>query len=70
MQQMHRSPSQRAKMLKGFPDRANMPKEIVRALVDALREDGKDNEADALLAQHFLPRKEGEKPLQPKSKTQ
>jgi tetratricopeptide (TPR) repeat protein len=65
MMQMDKSPSKRAEMLKRFPDQANMPAEVVRALVDALREDGKDKEADAVLAQHFVPRKEGEAPLQP-----
>ena len=62
--------SRRAAMLKRFPDPLNAPTELVRALVDDLREDGRDNEADALLAQHFLPRKEGEEPLQPKGKSE
>ena len=69
MKQMDKSPSERAQMLKRFPDQANMPAVLVRALVNALREDGKDEEADALLAQHFLPRKEGEAPLQPKGQS-
>jgi hypothetical protein len=36
----------------------------VRALVDALRESGRNAEADAVLAHRFIPRKEGEAPLQ------
>jgi tetratricopeptide (TPR) repeat protein len=69
MQQTGQSPSRRAAMLKRFPDQDKMPAAVVRALVCALREDGRDKEADSLLAQHFLPRKEGEKPLQPTSQT-
>jgi hypothetical protein len=56
-------------MLKRFPAQANMPTALVRALVNDLREDGRNEEADALLAQHFLPRKEGEQPLKPTSQT-
>lgn len=52
-------------MLKTFPDPANMPPDLVRALVDALRESGRNNEANAVLAHRFIPRKEGEVPLQP-----
>ena len=69
MRQLGKSASLRAAMLKRFPDQANMPTALVRALVDDLREDGRDAEADALLAQHFLPRKEGEEPLQPSSQS-
>jgi hypothetical protein len=58
-------PSQRAKMMKRFPDPANMPEPLVRALVEALRESGRNDEANAVLAHRFLPRKEGEAPLQP-----
>jgi tetratricopeptide (TPR) repeat protein len=68
MQQMGRSASQRVAMLQRFPQNADMPAELVRALVNALREDGKDDEADALLAKHFLPRKEGSAPLAPVAK--
>jgi tetratricopeptide (TPR) repeat protein len=69
MRRLGQSASLRAAMLKHFPDRAGMTTALVRALVDDLREDGRDDEADALLAQHFLPRKEGEEPLQPKAQT-
>lgn len=68
MQQMGQSPSQRVAMLERFPENADMPAELVRALVSALREDGKDDQADALLAKHFLPRKEGAAPLVPQTK--
>lgn len=68
MQQMGQSPSQRLAMLERFPENADMPAELVRALVSALREDGKDDQADALLAKHFLPRKEGAAPLVPQTK--
>lgn len=67
MQQMGQSASQRVAMMRKFPEDAHMPAELVRALVDALREDGKADEADALLAKHFLPRKEGAAPIQPQS---
>ena len=40
-------------MLKRFPDQANMTTALVRALVDDLREDRRDAEADALLANTF-----------------
>jgi hypothetical protein len=52
-------------MMKRFPYPANMPETLVRALVEALRESGRNDEANAVLAHHFLPRKEGEAPLQP-----
>lgn len=65
MQQIGQSASQRVAMMRKFPEDAHMPAELVRALVDALREDGKADEADALLAKHFLPRKEGAAPIQP-----
>lgn len=65
MRQMGRPASQRADMMKTFPDPANMPPDLVRALVDALRESGRNNEANAVLAHRFIPRKEGEVPLQP-----
>jgi hypothetical protein len=42
-----------------------MPEPLVRALVGALRESGRNDEANAVLAHRFLPRKEGEAPLQP-----
>jgi tetratricopeptide (TPR) repeat protein len=67
MRHLDRPASQRAAMLKRFPDQANMSTALVRALVDDLQEDGRDQEADAVLAQHFLPRKEGEEPFQPKA---
>lgn len=69
MQQMGRSPSQRVAMLRHFPENAHMSAELVRALVGALREDGKPDEANVLLTRHFLPRKEGVAPIQPQSGT-
>ena len=65
MRQTGRTASQRADMMKGFPDPANMPPDLVRALVDALNESGRKAEANAVLAHRFIPRKEGEAPLQP-----
>lgn len=65
MLQMGKSAAQRAEMMKAFPDPANMPEDLVHALVDALRQSGKNSEADAFLAHRFLPRKEGEAPLAP-----
>ena len=65
MRQMGRTASQRADMMKTFPDPANMPADLVRALVDVLRESHRDAEANAVLAHRFIPRKEGEAPLQP-----
>jgi ABC-type nitrate/sulfonate/bicarbonate transport system substrate-binding protein len=64
MQQTGKSASQRADMMKSFPDAAEMPPDLIRALVDALREAGRKAEANAVLVQHFVPRKEGEQPLQ------
>ena len=68
MQQMDQSPAQRVAMLKRFPENADMPAELVRVFVNALQEDGQSSQADALLAKHFLPRKEGSAPLEPQSK--
>jgi len=65
MQQTGKTPAQRADMMKSFPDHVNMPEPLVRALVKALRESGRNGEANAVLAHRFLPRKEGEAPLQP-----
>ncbi len=65
MRQTGKPAAQRAEMLRSFPDAANMPAELLRALVDTLREAGRNDEANAVLAQHFVPRKEGEQPLQP-----
>ncbi len=65
MQLTGKTPAQRAEMMKLFPDPANMPEPLVRALVEALRESGRNDEANAVLAHRFLPRKEGEAPLQP-----
>jgi tetratricopeptide (TPR) repeat protein len=64
MRQMGKSASQRADMMKTYPDPANMSGDLVRALVDALRESGRNAEADSVLAHRFIPRKEGEAPLQ------
>jgi hypothetical protein len=60
---MDRSPEQRVKMLESFPDPANLPGYLLSALVGALRECGRDKEAEAVLAHRFQPRKEGEAPL-------
>jgi tetratricopeptide (TPR) repeat protein len=65
MQKMGKPPAQRAEMMKRFPDPANMPEPLVRALVEALRTCGRNDEANAVLAHRFLARKEGEAPLQP-----
>jgi tetratricopeptide (TPR) repeat protein len=65
MRQTGRTASQRADMMKSFPDPAKLSPELIRALVDALRESGRNNEANAILAGHFVPRKEGQQPLQP-----
>jgi tetratricopeptide (TPR) repeat protein len=65
MRQTGQSPAQRVEMLKSFPDQDKMPAPVVRALVYALREDGRGSEADSVLAKHFVPRKEGEEPLLP-----
>ena len=65
MREMGRSASQRAEMMKAFPDPTNMPADLVHALVDALNESGHKDEANAVLAHRFIPRKEGEAPLQP-----
>jgi hypothetical protein len=67
MQQTGQSPAQRADMLERFPDSANMPGPLVRALVGALRDSGRNAEANAVLAHRYLPRKEGEAPLQPQN---
>jgi tetratricopeptide (TPR) repeat protein len=67
MQQTGQSASKRAAMLQKFPDTVSMPAELVRAQVNALREDGKNEQADALLREHFLSRQEGLAPLQPLS---
>jgi tetratricopeptide (TPR) repeat protein len=69
MRQMGDPASRRVAMMKRFPDSANMPADFVRALDADLREDGQDAQADALLKEHFLPRKEGAAPLLPKSAT-
>jgi tetratricopeptide (TPR) repeat protein len=65
MQQTGKTPAQCAEMMKRFPDPANMPEPLMRALVEALNASGRNDEANAVLAHHFLPGKEGEAPLQP-----
>jgi tetratricopeptide (TPR) repeat protein len=67
MQQTGKSPAQRAEMMERFPDPANMPGPLVRALVGALRDSGRNAEANAVLAHRYIPRKEGEAPLQPQN---
>jgi len=57
-------PQKRVAMLKRYPQQTALPATVLRALVDALRENGKDKEADALIKSQFVPRKEGEAPLQ------
>jgi tetratricopeptide (TPR) repeat protein len=64
MKQTGRTASQRADMMKNFPSRV-MPMELVRAFVDALHDAGRNDEANEVLAGHFMPRKEGVEPLQP-----
>jgi tetratricopeptide (TPR) repeat protein len=68
MRQTGKTPAQRANMMESFPDPASMTPEFVRALVDTLREAGRNDEANAVLAGHFVPRKEGEQPQQPTGK--
>jgi tetratricopeptide (TPR) repeat protein len=65
MQRTGKTPAQRVEMMKRFPDPARMPEPLVRALVGALREGGRNDEANAVLAHRFLAGKEGEAPLQP-----
>jgi tetratricopeptide (TPR) repeat protein len=65
MQQTGKTPAQCAEMMKRFPDLANMPEPLMRALVEALNASGRNDEANAVLAHHFLPGKEGEAPFQP-----
>jgi hypothetical protein len=65
MAQTGKSLAQRANMMETFPDPANMTPALIRVLVDTLRQAGRGKEADAVLAGHFVPRKEGEAPLQP-----
>jgi tetratricopeptide (TPR) repeat protein len=67
MQQTGKSPAERAEMMQRFPDPANMPGSLVRALVSALRDSGRNAEANAVLAHRYIPRKEGETPLQPQN---
>ncbi len=67
MKQTGKSTTERAEMLERFPDPANMPGPLVRALVAALRDSGRNAEANAVLAHRYLPRKEGEAPLQPQN---
>ncbi|WP_158543209.1 DUF5107 domain-containing protein [Dyella psychrodurans] len=69
MKQLGKSPAERVAMFERFPAHADMPAELVRAFVDAYEENGQPNKADALLAEHFLPRKEGAAPLQPSTAT-
>jgi tetratricopeptide (TPR) repeat protein len=69
MRQMGRSASQRADMMKSFPNATDVPADLLRALVVTLREAGRNAEANAVLARQFVPRKEGEQPLQPTSQT-
>ena len=65
MRQTGKTPAQRANMLETFPDPANMTSELIHTMYDTLHEAGRNKEADAVVAGHFVPRKEGEQPLQP-----
>jgi len=65
MRELGESAAKRVAMLESFPDQVNMPADFVRALDAALREDGRPEQADALLREHFLPRKEGAAPVTP-----
>jgi len=67
MKQLGKSPAQRVAMFERFPAHADMPAELVRAFVDAYEANGQTDKANALLAAHFLPRKEGAAPLQPQA---
>ena len=67
MKQTGKTPLQRVDMMKGFPDPKQMPRELIIALVNSLREAGRNDEANDLLRGLFVPRKEGEQPLQPTS---
>jgi predicted Zn-dependent protease len=69
MAQTGKSLAQRANMMETFPDPSNMTPEFIRVLVDTLRQAGRGKEADAVVAGHFVPRKEGEQPLQPTGTT-
>jgi hypothetical protein len=65
MRQLGQTAAQRAAMMKTYPDQASMADELVRAFVDALRESGRNDEANALLAHRYQPAKEGQAPLTP-----
>lgn len=56
-------PQKRVAMLKRYPQQKALPATVLRALVDALRENGEDKQADSLIKSQFVPRKEGEAPL-------
>lgn len=65
MGQTGKSASQCAEMMKSFPEPALMSSDLVRALVERLRQANRIAEANALVAQHAFARKEGEAPLAP-----
>jgi tetratricopeptide (TPR) repeat protein len=65
MRQTGKTAAQRAQVLTTFPDPAKMSPDFVKVLVEVLRESGRNQEAEGVLAGHFVPRKEGEQPLQP-----
>jgi tetratricopeptide (TPR) repeat protein len=69
MRQLGKSPAERVAMFNRFPADGDMPSEFVRTFVEAYQENGQPDKADALLAAHFLPRKEGAAPLQPQTST-
>lgn len=67
MQALGKSGAERIAMFERFPGHADMPDDLARAYVKALRENGQDEKANDLLKKHFLPAEEGAAPLQPKT---
>jgi tetratricopeptide (TPR) repeat protein len=58
----NKPPADRAAMIKRYPLDAAMPENLVRLLITTLREDGKNDEADAWVRTHFFSRAEGGAP--------
>lgn len=69
MRQLGRSASERANMMETYPNTGYLTADLIRALVDALHDARRDSEADAIVAGHFVPRKEGVAPLVPSGKS-
>ena len=59
MSLLGRPAAERAAALERYPDKANMPANLVYALALALAEDGRAAEAEKLFAGRFFPREEG-----------